>query len=152
MFAAMDAATLPDLDQLDSKALKSLIRALHEQVFSHQKQLTTDPDGADFTDTTYDGSGLVWKRSNPHRTSALPTDGTTTFYYDAIGRTCLVVPPDGALPTGTPCASQPSNTVSTSYAGNTTPVTAQAGKSRKSASDAPGPLTQVFEDPADPHY
>jgi len=30
----MDAATLPDLDQLDSNALKSLILALHEQVFS----------------------------------------------------------------------------------------------------------------------
>ena len=41
MFAAMNAATLPDLDQLDSKALKSLILALHEQVFSHRKQLTT---------------------------------------------------------------------------------------------------------------
>lgn len=40
MFAAMDAATLPDLEQLDSKALKSLILALHEQVFSHRKQLT----------------------------------------------------------------------------------------------------------------
>ena len=30
----MDAATLPDLDQLDSQALKSLILMLHEQVFS----------------------------------------------------------------------------------------------------------------------
>jgi len=29
MFAAMDAATLPDLDQFDSNALKSLILALH---------------------------------------------------------------------------------------------------------------------------
>jgi hypothetical protein len=27
----MDAATLPDLDQLDSKALKSLILELHDQ-------------------------------------------------------------------------------------------------------------------------
>src|SRR5215470_3375135 len=44
MFAAMDAATLPDLDQLDSKALKSLILALHEQVFSHRKQLTTQQE------------------------------------------------------------------------------------------------------------
>jgi len=40
----MDAATLPDLDQLDSKALKSLILALHEQVFSHRKQLTTQQE------------------------------------------------------------------------------------------------------------
>src|SRR6202790_4711302 len=40
----MDAATLPDLDQLDSKALKSLILKLHDQVFSHQKQLTTQQE------------------------------------------------------------------------------------------------------------
>jgi len=44
MFAAMDAATLPDLDQLDSKALKSLILALHEQAFSHRKQLATQQE------------------------------------------------------------------------------------------------------------
>ena len=44
MFAAMDAATLPDLDQLDFKALKSLILALHEQAFSHRKQLTTQQE------------------------------------------------------------------------------------------------------------
>jgi transposase len=35
----MDAATLPDLDQLDSKALKSLILSLHEQVFSNQQEI-----------------------------------------------------------------------------------------------------------------
>ena len=40
----MDAATLRDLDHLDSEALKALIRALHEQVFSHQKQLTTQQE------------------------------------------------------------------------------------------------------------
>ena len=37
----MDAATLPDLDQLDSQERKTLVLALHEQVFSNQKQLTT---------------------------------------------------------------------------------------------------------------
>jgi ribosomal protein L29 len=37
----MDAATPRDLDQLDTEALKALILALREQVFSHRKQLTT---------------------------------------------------------------------------------------------------------------
>jgi transposase len=37
----MDAATPRDLDQLDSEALKALILALREQVFSHQKQLAS---------------------------------------------------------------------------------------------------------------
>jgi transposase len=40
----MDAATLPDLDQLDSQALKSLVLALQEQAFSHRKQLTTQQE------------------------------------------------------------------------------------------------------------
>ena len=31
---------LPDLDQLDSEALKALILTLHEEVFSHRKQLS----------------------------------------------------------------------------------------------------------------
>src|SRR5271165_1274447 len=44
MFAAMDAATLPDLEQLDSQALKSLILTLHEQVFSHRKELSTQQE------------------------------------------------------------------------------------------------------------
>jgi transposase len=37
----MDAATPRDLDQLDSEALKALILALREQVFSHRKQLAS---------------------------------------------------------------------------------------------------------------
>jgi transposase len=40
----MVAATLPDLDQLDSQALKALILALHEQVFSHRKELSTQQE------------------------------------------------------------------------------------------------------------
>jgi hypothetical protein len=44
MLEAMDATALPDLDQLDSKALKSLVLTLHEQVFSNQKQLTTQQE------------------------------------------------------------------------------------------------------------
>jgi transposase len=40
----MDTATLPDLDQLDFKALKSLILAQHEQALSHRKQLTTQQE------------------------------------------------------------------------------------------------------------
>jgi RHS repeat-associated protein len=118
-----------------------------------QAQLTTDPDGTDFTDTTSDGMGRVWKQSNPHRSAALSTDGTTTYFYDSLGGTCLVVPPDGTLPTGSACpTTSPSNDIFTTYSGNTTTVTDQAGKSRKSVSDGLGRLTQVFEDPAGSNY
>ena len=105
------------------------------------------------TDTSYDGLSRVRTRSNPHRTGSAPTDGTTTFYYDALGRTCLVVPPDGILPTGNVCpATSPANDVFTTYSGNTTTVKDQAGKSRKSVSDGLGRLTQVFEDPSALNY
>ena len=40
----MDAPTLPDLDQLDSQALKSIILELRVQAFSHRKQLTTQQE------------------------------------------------------------------------------------------------------------
>ena len=39
MFAAMDATTLPDLDQLDSKALKSLIPSQLAQLASRDAEI-----------------------------------------------------------------------------------------------------------------
>jgi hypothetical protein len=113
-----------------------------------QTQLTTDPDGATYTDTTYDGFGRVRTQSNPHRSTSTSTDGITTNYYDALGRPCLVVPPDGTLPSGNGCpASQPNNTIFTTYSGNTTTLTDQAGKARKTITDGLGRLITVFEDP-----
>src|SRR5581483_5017495 len=107
--------------------------------------LNSDPEGADTTDTTYDGFGRVLTQSNPHRAGFSTTDGTTTYTYDALGRTTLVTKSD-------------SSTVSTSYdqaSGNTicTTVTDESGKSRKSCSDGFGRLVKVLEDPgASPHF
>src|SRR5262249_52942101 len=121
---------------------------------SRQSQLTSDAtDGADYTDLTYDGLGRIWTRSNPHRSGASSTDGTTTFYYDALGRTCLVVPPDGTLPAGSTCpTTRPTGDVFTTYSGNCATVTDEAGKSRNSCSDAFGRVTQVVEDPGVLNY
>jgi RHS repeat-associated protein len=118
-----------------------------------QTQLTSDPSGTDITNTTYDGLSRVRTKSNPHRSASSPTDGTTTFYYDAIGRTCLVVPPDGTLPTGNVCpATSPANDILTTYSGNTTTIKDQAGVTRETVFDGLGRLTQVFEDPgSSPH-
>ena len=104
-----------------------------------QAKLTTDPAGTDYTDSTFDGLGLLWKKSNPHRTGSSPTDGTTTYAYDALKRTVSVTDPD-------------TNVVSTSYAGNCSTVTDEVSKSRKSCNDALGRMTQVFEDPAGLNY
>jgi RHS repeat-associated protein len=118
-----------------------------------QTQLTSDPQGITYTDTTYDALGRKSAITNPHRTASSPTDGTTTFYYDALGRTCLLVPPDGTQPSGSSCPStRPTGDVLAVYSGNTVTVTDEAGKSRKSISDGLDHLTQVFEDPAGLNY
>jgi len=118
-----------------------------------QTQLASDPDGADSTDTTYDGLGRVWTHSNPHRLGSSSTDGTTTYYYDGLGRVCLVVPPDGTQPAGSTCPStRPTGDVLTTYSNNCTTVTDEAGKARTSCSDGLGRLTQVFEDSAGLNY
>jgi len=102
-------------------------------------QLTSDPEGTDTTDTTYDGLGRVYTQSNPHRSSSSTTDGTATKTYDALGRIKSVLQPDGS-------------TLSTTYSGNCTTVTDEAGKTRKSCTDALGHLIQVWEDPGSaPH-
>ncbi len=120
-----------------------------------QTQLTSDPQGIVYADTTYDGLGRVHTVSNPYRTGSDPTtsSGTTTYFYDALGRKCLEVPPDGTLPSSTSCpATQPANDLFTTYSGNTATVTDQTNKSRKGVTDGLGRLTQVFEDPAGLNY
>ncbi len=97
---------------------------------------TTDPDcgSGDRTDTTYDGLGRVYTVSNPYCAAGEPTSGLATYTYDALGRTTQVTEQDGSVMT-------------TSYSGNCTSVTDEAGKSRKSCSDGLGRLTGVWEDP-----
>ncbi len=62
-----------------------------------QTQLTSDPAGVTYVDTTYDGEGRVYTVSNPHRSGSSPTDGTTTYAYDALGRVTVQTQPDGSL-------------------------------------------------------
>lgn len=117
-----------------------------------QTQLTTDPQGTDYIDTTYDGVGLVWKQSNSHRSSSSPTDGTTTTIHDALGRACLVIPPDvTTVPTTCP-TSAPTGDVFTSYTGNCATVTDEVGKSRRSCVDGLDRLKQIFENPNGLNY
>jgi RHS repeat-associated protein len=99
-----------------------------------QTQLTSDPQGTVFTDTTYDGFGRVHTASNPYRSSSDSTYGLTTYVYDAIGRTTAITAPDASV-------------TATSYTGACTTVTDPAGKVRQACSDALGRLTQVTEAP-----
>jgi YD repeat-containing protein len=73
-------------------------------------------------------------------TAALPaTPEWTTTSYDALSRVTQVTTPDGSQ-------------VNTSYLGNTVTVTDQAGKNRKSETDALGRLTKVWENPTGLNY
>jgi RHS repeat-associated protein len=120
-----------------------------------ETQLTSDPDGTTYVDTTYDVLGRKATVSNPYRTAndPGPTNGITSYFYDALDRTCLVVPPDGTLPSSSYCpTTQPTNTVFTAYSGNTTTATDQAGVSRKTQTDALGRLTYVWENPSGLNY
>lgn len=99
-----------------------------------QQQLVSDPEGIDYTDTTYDAVGRPASVSNSYRSTTDSTYGITTNYYDALSRTTEVLKADGSK-------------VVSSYSGNCTTVTDEVGKGRKSCTDALGRLTGVWEDP-----
>ncbi len=99
-----------------------------------QTQLTSDPQGIDYTDTTYDALGRVATVSNPHRsgTDATSSPGTTTYTYDALGRKTKEAYPDGSY-------------LTTAYCGPSTLVTDPTGKWRRSRVNGIGQLVEVDE-------
>lgn len=106
-----------------------------------------------YVDSTYDGDGRTFSVSNPYCTTGDATYGLTKTYYDGLNRVCLVVPPDGTLPSGNSCpATSPVNDIFTIYSGNATTITDQASKSRKTQTDGMGRVTNVWEDPANLNY
>jgi RHS repeat-associated protein len=117
---------------VSTQLLDGLGRPLHGQ-------LNSDPQGVDYTDTTYDALGRVASVSNPYRSTSDSTYGLTSYRYDALGRPTSVILPDGSV-------------AATSYTNNTVTATDPAGKSRKTLYDSIGRLTQVFEDPAGLNY
>lgn len=92
------------------------------------------------SDTQYDSMGRASRVSNPYRSTQgsegpiNPSNRWTTTAYDPLGRVLTVTSPDNAQ-------------VSTLYGGVTVTVTDQAGKKRRSETDALGRLMKVTEDP-----
>jgi RHS repeat-associated protein len=89
--------------------------------------------------TQFDALGRAFKTSNPFRPWQSETAVWTTSVFDMLGRVTSITTPDNAV-------------VLTSYGGNTVTATDQAGKKRKSVTDALGRLTHVYEDPTTLNY
>ena len=106
---------------------------------TRQTQLTSDPEGVDYTDTTYDSLGRVGSVSNPYRSTSDSTYGITSYQYDALSRATATTLQDGSISHA-------------SYTNNTVTATDPAGKAKKSVFDRLGRTTQLFEDPAGLNY
>ncbi|HKU77549.1 MAG TPA: LamG-like jellyroll fold domain-containing protein [Pyrinomonadaceae bacterium] len=102
-----------------------------------EKRTYEDANNYIITRSEFDVMGRAHKTSNPFLQGGTPDWTTTTF--DALGRTTSVKTPDNAV-------------VTTSYSGNTVTVADQAGKARKSVTDALGRLIEVYEDPNGVNY
>ncbi|MCI0620234.1 MAG: hypothetical protein L0387_00915 [Acidobacteria bacterium] len=99
------------------------------------KEQAKDAGGTSYSisEVQFDVLGRPYKVSTPHNSTA---QYWTETRFDALGRTKLVIPPDGT-PT--------SNNTSYTYSGNTVTVTDPAGKQRKYQNDALGRLQIAFE-------
>lgn len=147
-FAYSDAGPSPSVTA--TKAITSTLNMVSTTTYDAighpvQTALSSDPDGATYAVTTYDGMGKPRFVYNPTRCSTPTTNcgertwGFSTYTYDALGRTINVAEQDGS-------------SVQTSYSSNQTTVTDEAGNQRTSQSDALGRLTYVWEAPNNTNY
>jgi YD repeat-containing protein len=115
-------------------------------------QLTTDPYGADYVDTSYDGEGHVYSESNPYRSTSDSTYGLTKYFYDALGRPIKEMKQDGNVLQWcyNGVASSPAVYCSSSHLGSVTTgswvdSTDENGNHWQRTSDSFGRLTEVME-------
>jgi YD repeat-containing protein len=129
-------ATSTKIDADVTTVMTSIFDGLGRVVTKLLTDPACGPGGSSHVDTTYDLVGRAATVTNSYCTTSDPTYGVTTYMYDEIGRTKKVIPPDGT---------EFSNNVATAYDGNTTTVTDQAGRPRKTFTDALGRITRVDE-------
>lgn len=98
--------------------------------------LLSDPDGVTYTDITYDELGRKKTVTNPYRSTTDSTYGTTSYIFDALGRTVTTIPPDG---------SSTANNASVQFGGNYTITTDQTGRQRRRYFDSFGRVIEVDE-------
>ncbi len=114
---------------------------------------TSDPAGADITNSSYDADGRVSTVTSPHRSSASPTDGITTYYYDALDRNIATFEPDGSKQQWCYNGITPTNLSIANCAGHLGSVTTgtwvdftdEANNHWQRTTDSLGRLTEVME-------
>lgn len=104
----------------------------------------------DYTITTYDGLGRVYTTTTAFHSTSDPTYGLTEYVYDALGRTCLVIPPGGTVPSQHTCpTSAQAGDVSAFYTNRATQVSDEGNGSESiqkiSQTDGLGRLVSVCE-------
>lgn len=114
-------------------------------------------DGVNYTVYTrkaYEQMGRITYVSNAMRYNvASNTDGWTRVTNDSVGRATEVATFGGVnQPAATGTGGIYTGSVTTSYAAETTTTTDQAGKQRKSVTDALGRVIKLYEDPANLNY
>jgi hypothetical protein len=102
------------------------------------KSQSVDTAGDVFADTEYDNMGRVKRTTNPYRSG--DTIYWTTPGYDDLGRTVTVTTPDSAV-----VSTAYSRATAGSQIGAVVTVTDQAGKLRRSITNALGQLIRVDE-------
>ena len=123
-----------------SKTAKSSTAVMDGMFRPVQTQLTSDPEGTDYTDTTLDAEGRTIAVSNPHRTGGSTTDGNTQTIADVLGRPLKITKQDGSIVTT--LYDDPCFIVANSYG---VTVTDEAGNHRRSCTDGLGRLVEVDE-------
>ncbi len=123
------AATLTTVNPIGVTTVE-LLDGFGRSIHTH---LTTDPEGVDQVDTTYDGNGNVHSVTNPYRSSSDSTYGTTTYTFDALNRKTNQAQADGT-----------SNQM-WSYTGNIVDFYDETRRHWQRTSDALGRLTKVLE-------
>lgn len=136
--AARTAATTSDFAAYGDDLLKGEVVYDGLGRISESRQYET---AANYIATrrNYDALGRAYRVSNPFRPWQGETPAWTTTQFDALGRTTAATTPDAAQ-------------VKTAYSGYVVTATDQAGKQRRSESNALGWLKTVNEAPNDPGF
>jgi RHS repeat-associated protein len=125
-----DSVTTSDLVTSNSSEVTTVQKdGLGRQV---KTTLSSDPEGAVYTLTTYDNLGRVYQKTNPYRSTSDPTYGVTSTLYDALARPLTITNPDNT-------------TLQWQYSGLAVTNTDEAGNQWTRTSDALGRLVQVLE-------